>query len=74
MTQSAQAVLDQALRLDAVERAELIDRLFHSFDRTVDPAVDAAWAVEAESRLDAYEAGKLTADSADAVFARLARR
>jgi putative addiction module component (TIGR02574 family) len=74
MTQAAQAVFAQALRLDAVERAELIDRLFQSFDQSANPSVDAAWAAEAESRLDAYDGGKLTADSADAVFKRLARR
>jgi len=74
MTHAAQAVFDQALRLDPVERAELIDQLFHSFDHAPDRAVDAAWAREAEARVDAFDRGDLTADSADAVFERLAKR
>lgn len=64
MTAKARAVLEKALGLDAVERAELIDALFRSFDRSGDRRIDALWAVEAESRIDAYDAGKILADSA----------
>lgn len=74
MTEATQAVLTEALRLDHVERAELIEQLMHSFDREAGERVDALWAREAESRIDAFEAGELTADSIEAVLARIAKQ
>jgi putative addiction module component (TIGR02574 family) len=74
MTVATEQVLREALRLTPVERAELIDELFQSFDGTTDPAVDAAWAEEVESRIAAYDAGLLKADSAEAVQDRISRR
>ena len=74
MTNATQAVLEQALRLDPVERAQLIDELYHSFDRAEHERVTAQWAEEVESRIDAYDAGKIPADSAEAVFSRINQR
>ncbi len=64
-------VLEQALGLDPVERAELIDALLDSFAGPGDRAVDAAWSREAEARVDAYEAGALRTSPARDVFAKL---
>lgn len=74
MKSAKQIILKQALNLDPVERAELIEQLFHSFDKAVDHRIDALWAEEAESRIDAYEAGQICADSAKAVFDRINKR
>ena len=74
MTSKAKSVLDKALGLDAVERAELIEALFRSFDVAGDRGIDSRWAAEAESRIDAYDAGKLKAAPADAVFRRIAKQ
>ena len=74
MTIKVEAVFQQALLLDAVERAELIEALFRSFDRTGDRRVDDHWAKEAEARIDAYEAGKIQTDSAAAVLQRIGKR
>jgi putative addiction module component (TIGR02574 family) len=74
MTKAAQTILEQALRLNPVERAELIAELFHSFDKTRDSRVDALWAKEAESRIDAYDTGQIKADSAEVVFERISKR
>ncbi|MCX6356795.1 MAG: addiction module protein [Candidatus Aureabacteria bacterium] len=71
MTTETQAIFQQALRLNAVERAELIEALFRSFDPSGDRRVDSLCAREAESRIDAYEAGKMTADSSNAVLKRI---
>ncbi len=71
MTSESQAVFQRALGLDAVERAELIEALFRSFDKDGDHRIDTLWAAEAESRIDAYEQGKLSADSAEAVLKRI---
>jgi putative addiction module component (TIGR02574 family) len=69
MTTAARRILAKALGLAPVEKAELIEELFRSFDRKADRRVDAAWARETESRIDAFEAGKIPADSAAAVSA-----
>lgn len=67
-------VLRDALSLTPTERAELIDGLLHSFDPSPNQRQVDAWKVEAESRIDAFEAGLLTDDSAEAVFERINRR
>ena len=74
MNPSATRILSDALVLSPLERAELIDELLRSFDPPEDNAVADAWKAEAESRIDAYETGRLSADSADAVFARINKR
>jgi len=71
MTTATQQLLREALRLTPVEKAVLIEELFQSFDPSGDRRVDAAWTGEVESRIDAYEAGKIPADSAEAVLARI---
>ena len=74
MTNATQSIFQQALRLNPVERAELIDKLFHSFDKSHDERIDALWAAESESRIDAFDAGQISADSAEAVFERINKR
>lgn len=74
MTTATKTILKQALNLNPVERAELIEKLFHSFDKTHDDKIDALWADESESRIDAHDAGKITADSAKTVFERINKR
>jgi len=74
MTMETQKILEQALHLNPVDRAELIEELFRSFDKARNDKVDARWAEEAESRIDAYDTGKINADSAAAVFERINKR
>ena len=74
MSTATQTILKEALRLNPVERAELIEELFHSFDKIRDDRIDALWAEEVESRVDAYDAGHIKADSAEAVFERINKR
>ena len=74
MTTATQSILNQALNLNPVERAELIEELFHSFDKAHDDKTDRLWANESESRIDAYDADKITADPAKAVFERINKR
>jgi putative addiction module component (TIGR02574 family) len=60
-------VRDNALALPPQERARLIDALLQSFDPGERAAVDAAWADEAEARIDAHLRGELRAiDDSDA--------
>ena len=74
MTTVTEAILKQALNLNPVERAELIEKLFQSFDKAPDAGTDALWADETESRINAYDAGQIAADSAKAVFERINKR
>jgi len=74
MTKEARAVLKQALHLKPVERAELIERLLRSFDKGEDDRIDALWAKEVESRIDAFDKEKITADPEEAVFNRINQR
>ncbi len=74
MAATAEEVFRSALVLSPVDRAELIEKLFFSFDQTGERTVDAAWRCEVEDRFDAYDAGKLTASPAEDVLARINRR
>lgn len=74
MTTEGSAVLKQALQLDAIQRAELIEALFRSFETSGTEANDAAWAAEAERRIDAYEAGTSPAAPSGEVLDRISKR
>jgi putative addiction module component (TIGR02574 family) len=65
-----QEMLKQVLALDPEQRFELVEEILHSLDRP-DPAVDAVWIDEAERRLAAYRAGKVTGIPAEEVFGPL---
>ena len=74
MTAVAEKILKQALKLQPVERAELIDELLQSFDANRQKSIDSRWAEEAESRISAYDAGLMVADSEENVFTRINKR
>ncbi len=74
MTAVAGSVFQEALQLDPIDRAELIDRLFFSFAPFSNNDIDAKWCEEVEDRVAAFEAGKISADTAENVFKRLSRR
>ena len=68
---SVTAIQDEILGLPATERARLIDVLWQSISAPEQQSREAAWAAESERRIDAYDAGRLTARDATAVFADL---
>jgi putative addiction module component (TIGR02574 family) len=70
---SVTAIQDEVLGLPATERARLLDLLWGSFSKAEQRAREAAWAAESERRIDAFDAGKLTARAAAEVFADLKR-
>ena len=63
MTKAAQAVRDEALALEPVDRAGLIEELIASFDPPNRPVIDRAWAQESEDRITAYDRGEIKASS-----------
>ena len=69
MTNSANMILDQALELSARERANVAEKLLFSLD-TPDSKIDALWAKESDSRVEAYKKGEIEAIPAEEVFAK----
>ncbi len=63
MSKRGAQVLEEALSLPPVERAELADRLLASLDSSPERKIDELWAQEAEGRLDAFERGEIKAVS-----------
>ncbi|HBE77695.1 MAG TPA: addiction module protein [Firmicutes bacterium] len=68
MTEQGKRVLAEALELSPIERAALVEELLSGFDFPERQEIDALWAKEAESRIEAYERGELHSSSAEAVF------
>ena len=60
-------ILKEALQLKPAQKAELVDELLSSLDQT-DKEIRTQWAREAESRINAYERGKLKAVSIEKVL------
>lgn len=73
MSKRGTEVLEEALSLPPVERAELAERLLTSLDASHDRRVDELWAQEAEDRLDAFERGEIKAVPAKEVFDTIRR-
>jgi len=63
------AILSKALHLKPAERFIIIESLIKSLDNP-DPAIEKAWAQEAEKRLKAYKAGKLKTVSFESMFGK----
>lgn len=66
---ASKEIFEKALSLKPLEKAELVDKLLSSLDQP-DQAISELWAREAESRLDAYEKGKLKAVSLEQVLSK----
>ena len=60
-------VFNEALTLEPSERAELIDKLIASLDKS-DHETEKLWAKEAEGRIDAYDQGKIKSISLEEVL------
>jgi putative addiction module component (TIGR02574 family) len=57
MTKTAQDLLEEALKLDISQRADLAAGLLASLDGEPEDQVEAAWAAEVQRRIDRIEAG-----------------
>jgi putative addiction module component (TIGR02574 family) len=68
VTPQSQQVLREALALPPINRVERFEQILASFEFPARKDIDAAWAEEAESRIDAYEKGEISSTPADGVF------
>ena len=62
-------LIKEALQLKPKEKANLIEALLKSLDAP-DEALDTLWKQECESRIDAYDKGKLKTMSVQEAFAK----
>jgi putative addiction module component (TIGR02574 family) len=60
-------IIQEALRLPATARFEIVDQLMQSLDKP-DPEIERIWGEEAVRRLAAIDAGRSQTYSADEVF------
>ncbi|MCH7398348.1 addiction module protein [Belliella sp. DSM 107340] len=51
-------IIEHLMKLSPIEKANVIDLLLKSLDEP-DPVMDQLWAKEVESRIDAFDRGKL---------------
>jgi|KBSMisStandDraft_5_1062788.scaffolds.fasta_scaffold4926615_1 putative addiction module component (TIGR02574 family) len=68
---SNEQILKEALRLPPSKRAKLAEKLLDSLNAPGQDELDAAWADEAEERIDALDAGKISTIPADRVLKEL---
>ena len=74
MTAIAENIFKKAIRLNPIDRAELIDRLFCSFEKKSNKKIEDKWKAEVEDRVLAYESGKIPSDTMENVFGRLSKK
>jgi putative addiction module component (TIGR02574 family) len=74
ITMSHKEILTAALALSENSRANLADQLLKSLDPSDQHEIDTLWAQEAESRIHAFEQGKMSAAPSEEVFAALRSR
>lgn len=74
MPEQREKILEKALELPPLERAELVEDLLSSFEFPSRKSIDALWAQEAENRIDAYERGEMTSIPAEEVFGKIEKQ
>ena len=73
MTESVKELERQARQLSAEERAQLAELLLESLHEGPIAEIEAAWAVEIQERVAAFENGELRTHPAEEVFAEARR-
>ena len=71
MTVQTQQVLEKAIHLPPVDRAELVEQILLSFNCPAREKIDALWAKESEDRIDAYDQGNINSIPASRVFEKI---
>ena len=74
MIKAHEDVVSTALALPAEVRAELAERLLSSLDTADQTGIDAAWAEEAERRIDQIDRSDVTLIPGDALMTELRAR
>ena len=69
MANSVNSIINQALELTPLDRANLAEKLLASLDKP-DNTIDALWGKEADMRIEKYRKGELETVSASEVFSK----
>lgn len=69
MTDNVEQILEAALNLPAIDRADLIDHLLSSLD-VPDKSIDEIWHKEVEARIEEYRKGHLSSISLQDVLSK----
>ncbi len=67
-------LVEEALKLDPQDRADMANRLLASLDGLSEPELEALWLAEAERRDRALDTGELKSRPAEEVFADIRSR
>jgi putative addiction module component (TIGR02574 family) len=62
---------EKLMRLPAIDRACIAEKLLSSLDSSKQKEIDAAWANESEDRIRAFDQGNLQASEDSEVYQRL---
>ena len=73
MVLNTRELIEQIESLPVENRAQIIDSLLRTMNQP-DPEVDAAWAIEAQRRLNDLRSGRVQRIAADDVFAKARER
>jgi putative addiction module component (TIGR02574 family) len=74
MNTDSKKIMEEALKLSPMDRADLIEKLLSSFELSDRDEIDKLWAEEAESRINAYERGEIKSQPASKVFDEINKR
>jgi len=74
MTTKAKTIFEEAVQLNPVDKAELIERLYLSFSYSINNDIEEKWRAEVENRVTAYDEGKISSDTMENVFKRIANK
>jgi putative addiction module component (TIGR02574 family) len=74
MTEIAEKLREELLRLPTQDRAELAYCLIRSLDNDDDVEIQTAWEAELERRWQEMESGTVTGELAESVFAGLRKK
>lgn len=73
MVLNTREIIEQIESLPVEDRARIIDSLLRTMNQ-INPEVDAAWAKEAQRRLEDLRSGRVQGISAQDVFAKAGER
>ena len=74
MTIATEQIYNDAVLLNPIDRAELIEKLYDSFATNKDIEIELKWKEEIDRRIQAYDNGDISSDSMENVFKRLSKR
>lgn len=70
MNDQVKELAQRGMALSAEDRSRLVDLLLESLHESPTDEVEAAWAIEIERRLAAYDRGEIQSVAGDDVFAK----